>query len=444
MLQSGNGIFRLYSGEAPYQFIKILQNVEGEDVFWHPTNPNVIIYNNGNTLYSYNVTTEQSTLIKEFGTYLYANTRGEGNLSNDGRYYAFVGRYTDTTFNTLNVYDFNTNTVISSLTLPNTLADFDWVSISPLGNYVVVDYADQITGRYHGVEVYTRNFNFLWQKPLGAGHSDIGIDANGNEYLVMCRYDGDSNKNYLNKYLLSNGQTTTLLVMSPLFDMHISCRNEQQRNYCFVSTFDYVGRLTADSASWLPFENEVFAVKLTGSKQVARIAHHHSRRFSPITPDPDNSVYWAEPHATVSREGKRMLWGSNWEQVMQSDSSCDTYVCNFRNFPPLAVKTNSTEIPESFTLYQNYPNPFNPVTNIKFEIPNSTVIARSGATWQSHRITLKIFDILGKEIETLVDENLSPGNYQIAFNAANFPSGVYFYRLFTENFYDSKKMLLIK
>jgi len=439
ILQSGDGVFRLYNGESPYQFIRILQGVEGEDVFWHPTDANKIIYNNGNTLYSYNVSANQSTLIHSFSNYLYANTRGEGNLSNDGRYYAFVGQLTDTTFNTLNVYDFNPNTIISTLQLPVNTVDFDWVSISPLGNYVVVDYADYISGRYHGVEVYSRTFNFIWQKPLGPGHSDLGIDANGNEILVMDSYDSDSNKGFIKKYVLSSGVETTLLSFSPFFDDHISCRSDQQRSFCFVSTFDYIGRLTADSSSWLPFEMEVFALKLDGSRQIFRIAHHHSRRFSPITPDPDSSIYWAEPHATVSREGKRILWGSNWEQLVQYDTSCDTYVCDFRNFPPIAVRTNSV-IAENYKLYQNYPNPFNPSTKIKFDIPQSPLYERGEGGF----VNLKIYDLLGREVATLVNQQLKPGTYEVEWDGTNYPSGVYFYKLSTDSFNESKRMVLLK
>jgi len=88
------------------------------------------------------------------------------------------------------------DTVIAKLGLPLTLTDFDWVSISPLGNYVAVDYATSNRGRFEGVEVYDRNFNFLWQKPLGAGHSDLGSDPNGDEVLVMAYYDGETNSNF--------------------------------------------------------------------------------------------------------------------------------------------------------------------------------------------------------------------------------------------------------
>ncbi|HRI84187.1 MAG TPA: T9SS type A sorting domain-containing protein [Ignavibacteria bacterium] len=92
----------------------------------------------------------------------------------------------------------------------------------------------------------------------------------------------------------------------------------------------------------------------------------------------------------------------------------------------------SSEIPSSFSLMQNYPNPFNPETNINFSIPKSGLV------------TLKIYDISGKEVATLVNELKNAGSYVVGFNAANLPSGAYFYRMQTEGFAETKKMMLIK
>ncbi len=109
------------------------------------------------------------------------------------------------------------------------------------------------------------------------------------------------------------------------------------------------------------------------------------------------------------------------------------------------IKTISTEIPESYKLFQNYPNPFNPSTNIKFSVP------RDGMA------SLKIYNILGKEIAVLVNKKLLSGSYEVTWNASNYPSGVYFYKMVvgdpreigtgnTNNgiFVDIKKMILVK
>ncbi len=440
---SCDGRILLLNGTT-YEYVKTLNGVGGEDIFWHPTNSSLIYYCPDSVLSVYNVETDQQTEVHAFTEYSFANTRGEGNLSNDGRYYAFVGvMYNgttgETTFKDLVVYDISANSIIKKMPLPGSLADFDWVSISPLGNYVVVDYATSDSARYNGVEVYDRMFNFKWQRPLGAGHSDLGIDGNGDEVLVMDVYDGESNRTYLKKFRLSDGKETTLLDLSPHFDLHTSCRNESRRGWCFISTFDFVTRLTDDSQSWLPFEDEIFALKMDGSGDVQRLAHHHSRRYSPTTPDMDSSVYYAEPHATVSRHGDRILFGSNWRQQVEIDTSIDSYILDFRKL----VNVNDDRIlPTEVMLGQNYPNPFNPTTNFELRIGNFS--AKGGSASGGEFVSLKVFDILGREVATLVDERRQPGVYTVRWEASALPSGVYFYRLNAGNFVQTKKMILMK
>jgi hypothetical protein len=92
----------------------------------------------------------------------------------------------------------------------------------------------------------------------------------------------------------------------------------------------------------------------------------------------------------------------------------------------------SNEVPNAFNLEQNYPNPFNPVTNIKF------AVAKSGL------VTLKVYDISGREVAQLVNMELNAGTYNFDFNASHLSSGIYFYRLTTNNYTDTKKMVLVK
>ena len=92
----------------------------------------------------------------------------------------------------------------------------------------------------------------------------------------------------------------------------------------------------------------------------------------------------------------------------------------------------SNEIPKGFTLHQNYPNPFNPTTKIRFELSKASIVR------------LTVYDVLGKEITTLVSEKLSSGSYEVDWNATGYTSGVYFYRLETKDFSETKKMLLVK
>jgi hypothetical protein len=99
---------------------------------------------------------------------------------------------------------------------------------------------------------------------------------------------------------------------------------------------------------------------------------------------------------------------------------------------PIGIKPVSSDVPKSFNLMQNYPNPFNPSTKIKFSVSKAAFTK------------LIIYDVLGREITTLVNEQLKPGSYEIEWNAANFSSGVYFYRMETDGFSKTKEMVLIK
>lgn len=96
------------------------------------------------------------------------------------------------------------------------------------------------------------------------------------------------------------------------------------------------------------------------------------------------------------------------------------------------IPGNQNEIPQTFNLKQNYPNPFNPITKIEFSIPNDKFV------------TLKIFDILGREVAVPVSKNIKAGNYTVDFDASKLSSGIYFYRLEAGSFSDTKKMTLIK
>lgn len=93
---------------------------------------------------------------------------------------------------------------------------------------------------------------------------------------------------------------------------------------------------------------------------------------------------------------------------------------------------NETGIPSAYKLHQNYPNPFNPSTSIRYEIPKKGFV------------NLKVFDAAGHEVETLINENQSAGIYEYTFNASRYSSGVYFYRLTSNGFTETQKMILIK
>ena len=123
----------------------------------------------------------------------------------------------------------------------------------------------------------------------------------------------------------------------------------------------------------------------------------------------------------------KATWSTNQASIMAHILSENSAKMNLTD-----VKTENNKIPESFSLSQNYPNPFNPTTMIKYSIP------------KSGNVTLKIFNMLGQEVATLVNQEQNAGNYNISFDASHLASGVYMYRIQSGNFSLTKKMTLLK
>jgi len=96
------------------------------------------------------------------------------------------------------------------------------------------------------------------------------------------------------------------------------------------------------------------------------------------------------------------------------------------------IHSISSEIPNTYSLHQNYPNPFNPITIINYQLPISG------------KVKLVIYDVLGREIAVLVNEKQSASTYQVEWDGTNYPSGVYFYKLITDEYVETRKMVLIK
>jgi photosystem II stability/assembly factor-like uncharacterized protein len=103
-----------------------------------------------------------------------------------------------------------------------------------------------------------------------------------------------------------------------------------------------------------------------------------------------------------------------------------------------AVKETGNNMPVTFNLHQNYPNPFNPFTKIKFEIPAVETTRRVVST------KIVIYDVLGREIAVLLNEQLSPGTYEVEWDGSDYSSGIYFYKIVTNDYIETKRMVLLK
>jgi hypothetical protein len=130
---------------------------------------------------------------------------------------------------------------------------------------------------------------------------------------------------------------------------------------------------------------------------------------------------------------------SHWSVDLNSSKNPDTLqMDNLKNvtanftFSASIWQDFQNQIPKEFALYQNFPNPFNPTTSINFDLPRAS------------EVNLQIFNILGESVEVLVSTRLAPGKYRYEWDAGNVPSGVYFYQIKTDQFVQTKKMLLVK
>jgi hypothetical protein len=137
------------------------------------------------------------------------------------------------------------------------------------------------------------------------------------------------------------------------------------------------------------------------------------------------SLYNEETRSVISLPDNKFFVQKGKEYKCKLIVGTNTYITK-------TLSDLSKQIPESFALSQNYPNPFNPSTTIDYQVPENTFV------------TIKVYDILGEETATLVNEQQSPGYYKVNFNAGNYASGVYFFRLTAGRFTQVRKMVLIK
>lgn len=207
-------------------------------------------------------------------------------------------------------------------------------------------------------------------------------------------------------------------------------------------------------AEWKELENYLGGSSVAGGKMKTEGTVHwlnpntgatNSSGFSALPAgewDPNNSpnfrllnqyaVFWTSTSVGASKARERYL--------AYNKSSCTTFdwyktlkysIRCVRNIPATGIKTNNT-IPGQFTLQQNFPNPFNPSTKITYSIPKANFI------------TIRIYDMIGREVQLLVNEFQNRGTYTINFDAEKLSSGIYLYKLQAGKFSTTKKMLLVR
>jgi len=124
-------------------------------------------------------------------------------------------------------------------------------------------------------------------------------------------------------------------------------------------------------------------------------------------------------------------FGVNHSMMLQ-DGPAVEILFNFGVQAPVGVEVENNSTPKTYALSQNYPNPFNPATTIKYSVPSAQFV------------TLKVFNLLGQEVATLINQEQNAGNYIVRFDASGLSSGIYFYSLQAGNFNETRKMMLMK
>jgi hypothetical protein len=151
---------------------------------------------------------------------------------------------------------------------------------------------------------------------------------------------------------------------------------------------------------------------------------------------PKGSGVWSKPDG----KGEFIYIASRPYNLNYSDIRTNLQYILVENLGELVEVAMVDKTPLNFSLSQNYPNPFNPLTKINYAVPQP--ISYQLSTQQN--VILKVFDVLGREITTLVNEAKQPGNYEVIFDASNLSSGIYYYKITSGNFAKTKKMVVLK
>ena len=150
---------------------------------------------------------------------------------------------------------------------------------------------------------------------------------------------------------------------------------------------------------------------------------------------------------SISNDGTSVISGGKAVHARSMGSGGTMYnIFIDTTLNPVSIGNIGSETPTEYSLKQNYPNPFNPVTKIKFSVPQVRHLfgGSSPHVLGGDLVQLKVYDVMGREVQTLVNESLKPGKYEVTFDGSSLNSGVYFYKLISDGFSETKKMIMLK
>ncbi|MGB2866953.1 MAG: T9SS type A sorting domain-containing protein [Bacteroidota bacterium] len=387
-----------------------------EYVLWSHTEPHVMYHTgkSGNCrLGKWDVVADIDSELVDLRAYSSCSFgESEGNFSWDGTKVAIYGKRIVDNKYVIFVVDVPTKTKGQDIEVAN----FDNCTMSPKGNYVIITYGSDLIKVLHAADGTLAWLEYQYGLP---SHFDVQIDQNGDEVIAGVGKTSPYNGLVI-KRRLSDGVITALTRSG--YASHTSGRNLKRPGWVFVT---YQNLQTNEK--YLPYINELDAVRLDGSR-VERICNLRVNKY--LFPTPDDQ-YIAEAHGCPSPDGLRVIFASDWNK---GSYPVQAYVVDFRDkvVSTSVLSTDATPAHSAPSLVNNYPNPFNPQTIIMFQLPTAA------------DVTLTVFDVLGREVARIVDGELQAGSYRARFEASHLRSGVYFYRLRSGTFFQTRRMLLLK
>ncbi len=335
------------------------------------------------------------------------------------------------------MYAFDANTAI--VTASGTTTAYVYRTTNGGSNWTTV--LTQTGGFFDDVQFKDANNGMLYGDPVGGRWtifrtSNGGVTWDSTGMNVTTTAAGWNNGMYLSGNTVYLGTNNGTLVYSTNFGTSWTIQTTLQAN-TYVTWFNSpttgltggaeLNLTTNGGTNWS-------ALTSVGTGNISGITGAStswwmSRQTTAVNYSSNNGTSWSAQytapagnfyHLTKSRSGAT-IWG------VRSNGGISRY-----GQPIIGINPISNTAPDNYLLSQNYPNPFNPVTKINFAIPKSGLV------------TIKIYDLLGKEVRTLVNETKNAGSYSVDFNGSELSSGIYFYKINVNNFTDIKKMTLIK
>jgi hypothetical protein len=343
--------FALYDGPTgSYNRDLPLEINSSSEPRWSRKDNATLYYHSGNQLKSYNISTGVASVVHTFSQYSAIGGNGEMDISLDGDHFVFAGnsRY-------VFVYEISTDHTFAAFDTGG--VRFDSIYVTPRNN-VVLSWPTSGTARFNGQELFDINMNFVRQVSHADGHKHLTVDTNGDEVLIWTNSNDAQPiancQNGIVKIRLADATQTCLLQLDWSLAVHITAPDGN--GFAFVETYAPANPVPGTSA-WAPYTNELLQVKLDGSA-VTRWTHHRSR--------PLNS-YNYQPKATVSRDGTRLLFASNYNlQSIYNDPTeySDTYL--------IVMGSSSTSTPTA-------PTPPPPTTAVVRLEQNNSAVQYSGS-----------------------------------------------------------------